>query len=57
MIGLSTLLTVYNIVAHDHDHARHGLPYQKIRAKPYPWACSDCNLFEGDCWKECKANK
>lgn len=57
MIGLSTLLTVYNIVAHDHDHARHGLPYQKIRSKPYPWACNDCNLFEGDCWKECKANK
>lgn len=54
MVGLSSLLTVYNIVAHDHEHERHGLPYQKIRAKPYPWKCGDCNLFDNKCWKECK---
>lgn len=54
MVGLSGLLTIYNIVAHDHEHVRHGLPYQKVRAKPYPWQCGDCNLFDNQCWKECK---
>lgn len=57
MIGISSLMAVYNIVAHDHDHARHGLPYQKIRNKPYPWKCSDCNLFDNDCFAECKGAK
>ncbi|KAH8055786.1 phosphoribosylglycinamide formyltransferase [Aureococcus anophagefferens] len=26
----------------------------KIRAKPYPWSCPDCNLFDSACWKACK---
>ena len=55
MIGLSTGLTVYNVVAHSHDHAHSGYAYQKIRNKPYPWDCSDCNLFDNDCFKECRA--
>eukprot|EP00600_Ochromonadales_sp_CCMP1393_P002371 CAMPEP_0174984774 /NCGR_PEP_ID=MMETSP0004_2-20121128/17931_1 /TAXON_ID=420556 /ORGANISM="Ochromonas sp., Strain CCMP1393" /LENGTH=84 /DNA_ID=CAMNT_0016237265 /DNA_START=71 /DNA_END=325 /DNA_ORIENTATION=- len=54
MVGLSTVLTVYNVVAHSHDHIRTGLPYQKIRSKPYPWSCPDCNLFDLECWKECR---
>jgi hypothetical protein len=31
--------------------------YMKIRTKPYPWACPDCNLFDGHCWDKCKAKK
>ena len=54
MAGLSTVLGIYTYFTNTHDHARSGLPYQKIRSKPYPWACSDCALFDGDCWKECR---
>ncbi|KAJ1428061.1 hypothetical protein B484DRAFT_394961 [Ochromonadaceae sp. CCMP2298] len=54
MVGLSCGLVVYNIVAHDHEHVRTGLPYQRFRSKPYPWSCPDCNLFDGACWKECR---
>ncbi len=54
MIGLSTVLGLYNVAAHEHEHGRHDLPYMHIRTKPYPWECSDCNLFSGDCWKACK---
>jgi hypothetical protein len=48
---------LYNIAAHDHEHPHNGLPYQHIRSKPYPWICSDCNLFDGACWDECRAAK
>eukprot|EP01031_Cornospumella_fuschlensis_P038186 gene38186-46398_t len=46
MAGLSTVLGIYTYFTNTHDHARSGLPYQKIRSKPYPWACSDCALFD-----------
>ena len=55
MVSLSTLLTIYCLAVHSHEHPRHGLPYQKIRSKPYPWSAADCNLFEGECWKEARA--
>lgn len=54
MVAVSAALGVYNYTAHEHDHPRHGLPYQRFRSKPYPWACSDCTLFDMDCWAECK---
>lgn len=54
MIGVSAIFGVYNVVAHEHEHPREGLPYQHIRNKPYPWSCSDCNLFDGACWDECR---
>jgi hypothetical protein len=57
MVVLSTLFGLYNIAAHDHEHPHNGLPYQHIRSKPYPWICSDCNLFDGACWDECRAAK
>lgn len=55
MVTLSTLLAIYCMAVHSHEHVRHGLPYQKIRSKPYPWSAADCNLFEGECWKEARA--
>lgn len=54
MVGLSTVTFVYNFAVLEHEHARTGLPYQKFRNKPYPWKCPDCNLFDLECWKECK---
>jgi NAD-dependent dihydropyrimidine dehydrogenase PreA subunit len=56
MVVASFGFAAYNIAMHEHVHPRHDLPYQHIRTKPYPWKCSDCNLFEGECWKECKAS-
>jgi hypothetical protein len=48
---------IYNVVFHDHDHARSDLPYQKYRSKPLPWGCSNCDLFDMDCWAACKEAK
>eukprot|EP00349_Pseudokeronopsis_sp_Brazil_P009753 CAMPEP_0202956028 /NCGR_PEP_ID=MMETSP1396-20130829/576_1 /ASSEMBLY_ACC=CAM_ASM_000872 /TAXON_ID= /ORGANISM="Pseudokeronopsis sp., Strain Brazil" /LENGTH=65 /DNA_ID=CAMNT_0049672861 /DNA_START=140 /DNA_END=337 /DNA_ORIENTATION=+ len=57
MVCLSTLFGLYNLASHDHEHSEHGLAYQHLRAKPYPWSCPDCNLFDGQCWDECRAAK
>ena len=55
MVGLSAAFGVYNYAFAAHEHAgRTDLPYLKIRNRPYPWACPDCNLFDLECWKECK---
>lgn len=56
MVVLSSVLAAYCVATHSHEHVRTGLPYQKIRSKPYPWAAADCNLFDGECWKEFKAS-
>ncbi|GMH48685.1 hypothetical protein TrVE_jg14499 [Triparma verrucosa] len=29
----------------------------RLRNKPYPWSCPDCNLFHAPCWAKCKAAK
>ena len=57
MIGLSAVVTVYNVMTHSHDHPRDDLPYQKIRNRPFPWTCSNCDLFDFPCWKECRENR
>ena len=31
--------------------------YMKIRSKEFPWECSDCDIFDGSCWKQCRAAK
>lgn len=43
----------------EHHHRPHGaLPeYMGIRNKEYPWECSDCDLFDLECWKKCRAEK
>jgi hypothetical protein len=28
--------------------------YMKIRKRPYPWFCHDCNIFDNPCQKKCK---
>jgi hypothetical protein len=49
MTGLCGLMAVYNVVFHDHEHARKDMPYLKMRTKPFPWECSDCDLFDVVC--------
>ena len=40
---------------HPHAHEDVAYSHMKIRAKPYPWDCPDCNLFESQCFRDCKA--
>lgn len=41
----------------EHDHRKEGPEpdYMRIRNKEFPWECSDCELFNGECWKKCRA--
>jgi hypothetical protein len=59
MIGLSTVAGVYNYLTLEHEHQeKNGLPYQKIRNKPFPWKeCPNCDLLDAECWKECREAK
>ena len=43
----------------EHHHRPDGpLPeYMSIRSKEFPWACSNCPLFDLDCWKKCREEK
>jgi hypothetical protein len=55
MFGVTGIFTAYNIAVHDHEHAeKTDMGYMKIRNKPYPWRCPDCNLFDYTCWNECE---
>lgn len=42
-----------------HHHRPHGpLPeYMGTRSKEFPWECGQCDLFDLDCWKKCRAEK
>jgi len=54
------VLSVFkDLVAGEHHHRKPDpLPdYMRIRNKPFPWECEDCELFNRKCWKECKAAK
>lgn len=55
-MGLSGLFFVYTFViaGHEHHENRDDYPYMKIRTKAFPWKCSDCNLFDGKCFKACR---
>ena len=41
-----------------HHRPESGLPdYMGIRNKEFPWACGNCDLFDLDCWKKCRAEQ
>eukprot|EP00761_Pharyngomonas_kirbyi_P003222 gb/GECH01003226.1/.p1 GENE.gb/GECH01003226.1/~~gb/GECH01003226.1/.p1 ORF type:complete len:168 (+),score=21.22 gb/GECH01003226.1/:1-504(+) len=41
----------------EHPETDKSYTYMKIRNKPYPWECSDCNLLDISCQRACKAAK
>mmetsp|Transcript_6472 Transcript_6472/g.8772 ORF Transcript_6472/g.8772 Transcript_6472/m.8772 type:complete len:123 (+) Transcript_6472:86-454(+) len=56
-IGVVTVLTVIQHSMHHHDEHEDETPpppYMKIRSKPYPWQCTDCDFFDSKCHAECK---
>ena len=48
-----------DLVFEEHHHRPHGaLPeYMGIRKKEFPWECENCDFFDMDCWKKCRAEK
>lgn len=58
-IPLSIASTLYTYLFDEHPHRIEGpLPeYMNIRTKEFPWECSNCDLLDLPCWKECRAEK
>uniref|UniRef100_A0A7S3Y537 Phosphagen kinase C-terminal domain-containing protein n=1 Tax=Heterosigma akashiwo TaxID=2829 RepID=A0A7S3Y537_HETAK len=57
-MGVVGVLTAIQHSMHHHDEHEDDAPpppYMKIRNKPYPWTCTDCDFFDSACHKECKA--
>mmetsp|Transcript_50552 Transcript_50552/g.119612 ORF Transcript_50552/g.119612 Transcript_50552/m.119612 type:complete len:117 (+) Transcript_50552:31-381(+) len=62
--GMMLVLAAYQYRIHL-DHLAHPgykrsennnrFAYMDNRKKAFPWVCSDCGLFDGECWKQCKA--
>ena len=48
-----------DVIMEDHHHRPHDhLPdYMGIRNKEFPWECSNCDLFDLECWRKCRAEK
>lgn len=42
---------------HHHRPTEHLPEYMGIRNKEYPWECENCDFFDIDCWKKCRAEK
>lgn len=45
------------LVDHQHRPAGPEPDFMRIRNKEFPWECSDCELFESECWKKCREEK
>jgi cytochrome c oxidase subunit 6a len=60
-VGLPVCLlsATYSLLFDEHPHRVEGeLPeYMKIRNKEFPWECGDCDIFDLQCWKKCRAEK
>ncbi|GKZ00509.1 hypothetical protein MPSEU_001003300 [Mayamaea pseudoterrestris] len=61
MVGIPIVVAsaVYSFFFDVHPHRFDGeLPeYMHVRNKEFPWECSDCDIFDGACWKKCRAEK
>mmetsp|Transcript_5513 Transcript_5513/g.14964 ORF Transcript_5513/g.14964 Transcript_5513/m.14964 type:complete len:142 (+) Transcript_5513:106-531(+) len=56
---ICTFAMTKDMLTMEHEHRPHGaLPeYMGIRNKEFPWECDQCDLFDGECWKKCRAEK
>lgn len=56
--GIVCSYNFYTIKFGEHHHyERRDFEHLRIRRKPYPWSCPDCNLLDYDCWAACKEAK
>jgi len=53
------LMVLKDLAIEEHHHRPEDpLPeYMSIRAKEFPWSCSECPLFDLECWNKCRAEK
>ena len=58
-VPMCLLSSIYSFVFDEHAHRAEGeMPeFMKVRKKEFPWECSDCDLFDRGCWKQCRAEK
>ena len=54
VVAATTAWVVWLESGHEHGHHENPRAFKKIRSKPYPWKCPDCNLFDSECFKKCK---
>ena len=52
-ILFSAVSTVYIFATEEHQ-APTPKEFYSAKAKPFPWSCPNCGLFEQECWDECK---
>lgn len=62
MMALTSVMTVYNAVAHFSGHHEHhdeapAFAYLKLRNKPFPWEFSGCDLLDTHCKDLARAAK
>mmetsp|Transcript_4554 Transcript_4554/g.5903 ORF Transcript_4554/g.5903 Transcript_4554/m.5903 type:complete len:111 (-) Transcript_4554:1598-1930(-) len=55
IFGMYIWYLEYQHAKHPHHTEKAEFSHLKIRNKPYPWSCPDCNLFDLKCWRECRA--
>jgi len=56
VLGVVAIANVVIHFQHGHHHEEPKFSYQHIRKKKFPWECSDCALFDGECWSKCRKN-
>jgi cytochrome c oxidase subunit 6a len=58
-VPVCALSIFYSFFFDEHPHRHEGaLPdYMNVRTKEFPWECGECDLFDGKCWKKCRAEK
>lgn len=55
VVVLASLKEIVGLASHGHHEDDKPKPdYMRIRTKPYPWECSDCSLFDTECFKACQ---
>eukprot|EP00512_Aurantiochytrium_limacinum_P001504 CAMPEP_0171490120 /NCGR_PEP_ID=MMETSP0958-20121227/3131_1 /TAXON_ID=87120 /ORGANISM="Aurantiochytrium limacinum, Strain ATCCMYA-1381" /LENGTH=92 /DNA_ID=CAMNT_0012023399 /DNA_START=266 /DNA_END=544 /DNA_ORIENTATION=+ len=53
-IGVLATVNLFIHMSHGHHEVEKKMLYQNIEKKAFPWKCSHCALFDGECWKKCK---
>ncbi|KAG5191924.1 hypothetical protein JKP88DRAFT_217125 [Tribonema minus] len=56
LVAVFSVKAASDHMAH-HDHHDEDAPHyshMRVRSKPYPWQCSDCNFIDPECYKKCK---
>lgn len=56
-VCILSCLYSYFFDVHVHRHEGPLPEYMAIRNKEFAWECGECDLFDLNCWKKCRAEK